>query len=108
MKTLNTITLSGADSSKIQIIETKLLELLSALKLPITINLTQESKELKLIYKESIFYFDQENLKQDFKNLLDFLIKINPKTGRVCKCSDCKNCPSKRLNEKIITLIDSK
>ncbi len=61
MKTLNTITLSGADNSKIQIIETKLLELLSALKLPITINLTQESFSLSFLFTviKQKSYFDQ-------------------------------------------------
>jgi len=31
------------------------------------------------------------------QKLNDFLSKINPKSGKICKCSDCKNCPSKRL-----------
>ena len=90
------IVISGENPTNTNEIKVNLLEYLSFIKLPLTIVEKRNSKHTKVSYKEQEFHFFESTKDEEMQKLFVFLLKVNPQTGKVCKCSDCKNCPSKK------------
>jgi len=88
------VNIYGQKSKNYQYFKQEISVYLTKINLPLTIVENQSSSEIKATYKEDTFLLNKSNELQRF---FDFLLKINPKTGKVCKCNDCNNCPSKRL-----------
>ena len=88
------LNLYGQRSRNYEDIKQEISAYLTKINLPLTIVENQHSPEIMAIYKEDGFLLNKSNELQSF---FDFLLKINPKTGKVCKCNDCNYCPSKRL-----------
>jgi len=96
------ISLTGDSSITHQTVKSKLNEYLTTMKLPITINESMVGDQINVQYRDEDLSFSKLSLNEDLERLYEMLVKINPKTGKICRCSDCKNCPSKRLEEQII------
>ena len=75
---------------------------ISRLKLPIKIREFQTLSLTEIVYRDEHLVFNTESSFVEEQKLNDFLSKINPKSGKICKCSDCKNCPSKRLKALLL------
>lgn len=107
-KITDNITLYGSNNSLFHSVEQKLTEYLTKITLPIEVVTIKQSDNTKISYREEEITFNKRSLEKDLQNLYDFLIKINPKTGRICKCSDCNNCPSKRFEKQIDQALNTK
>lgn len=88
------LNLYGQSSEKYEYIKKEISNYLVKIKLPLVIVEKNSISQVKAIYKANEFILSESNQLQIF---FDFLLKINPKTGKICKCSDCDKCPSKRL-----------
>jgi len=88
------LNLYGQTSEKFDHIKKELSTYLAKIKLPLTIVEKRSMSQIMATYNEDKFIINESN---QLQKLFDFLLKVNPETGKVCKCNDCNNCPSKRM-----------
>jgi hypothetical protein len=93
------INLSGYPSITYNKVKTELKQELSKHQYPLRIIESSESEIVALSYRDEVIDFNQMNLDDSLNKMKALLPKINPKTGKICRCSNCKNCPSKRFNQ---------
>lgn len=91
------LVLSGDHTAQYFSFKEKVVSYISKNDLPLRIVEEEKGHAISVAYKKEVFDISEDYDKKEIQKFYDFLLKINPKTGKVCKCSDCKNCPSKRL-----------
>jgi len=90
------LTLSGKNSPIFNRVEQELKNYLSILNLPLKIHSIKNQDDVSINYLDQKILFLGAEQEKENRSLYELLSKINPKNGKICKCKNCGNCPSKR------------
>ena len=91
------IKLKGADIDTNTNVSNKINEYAKLMNLSMELSSSVTKSKTTVTYREVNLTFSQETLTNDINSLYKLMLKINPKTGKICKCNNCDNCPSKRI-----------
>jgi hypothetical protein len=90
------IVLQGSKNDIFVLVKTTLENYLSDLNLNVSVLYSGYDENIQLAYLNQKIVFSKETIEIDLTRLYSFLLKINPKNGRICKCINCGNCKSKK------------
>jgi len=97
------ITLQGQKSASYDAIRLTLEVLIAEYDYPLLIVEKLDASLTQLIYQEEVITFNHSDT-AGINQMRALLPKINPKTGKICKCTNCKNCPSRILKTTAPTI----
>jgi len=90
------ITLIGDASQSYNKVKSLLNDELIKKQYPLRLVEKNQAGTTKLTYQDEVIYFSDHSLKEGILQMKDLLPKINAKTGKICRCSNCKDCPSNK------------
>jgi len=93
------ITLSGEVTQAYLKVKSALNRELYNNQYPLKVVEKKEANTMKVQYREEVISFSNDSIDDGISQMKALLLKINPKTGKICRCTNCHNCPSKRLNQ---------